>query len=389
MHAKMTVLVNAGPWLPVPPVAYGGLENVVATLVPELRRRGVRVVLATVDESQLVADEIVSAFPDGQFRHLARPYNQVGAIAHAHMQVVVRRLRRADVDVVHDHLEIVGPATLAALGPEFPPALHTLHWDPQRAAAFYREFDARGRVWVNGVSDTQLAQAPVELQRLSLGAVPLATSIPSGRPLARSERSDHLLVLGRICRLKGQHLAARVARRTGVPLVLAGPVGRAASINEIDEIGAADEDVTYWRKEVAPLVDGRQVRWVGAVGGPEKAALLGSARALLMPVQWEEPGATVVAEALAAGTPVIALRRGVLPSLVEHGVTGFVADDEDGLVAAVSQLDSIDVAACRRAAVERFSPAVMAERYLALYAEVQRRTALSTPTPLHEMITYT
>jgi glycosyltransferase involved in cell wall biosynthesis len=381
-YPAITVLVNAGPWLPVPPVAYGGLENVVATLVPELRRRGVRVVLATVGESSLAADEVVSAFPDGQFRHLARPYNQVGAIAHAHMQAVVRRLRRGDIDVVHDHLEIVGPATLAALGPEFPPALHTLHWDPQRAAAFYREFDARGRVWVNGVSDTQLAQAPLELQGLSLGAVPLATPIPSRRPLPRSERGDHLLVLGRICRLKGQHLAARVARRTGVPLVLAGPVGRAASLAEIDEIDAAEDDVTYWREEVAPLVDGRQVRWVGSVGGAEKATLLRSARALLMPVQWEEPGATVVAEALAEGTPVIALRRGVLPSLVDHGVTGYVADDEDGLAEAVGQLAAIDVAACRRAAVERFSPAVMAERYLVLYDEVRRRAALTTPMPV-------
>jgi glycosyltransferase involved in cell wall biosynthesis len=378
---KRTVLVNAGPWLPVPPVAYGGLENVVATLVPELRRRGVRVVLATVGESTLPADEIVAAFSRGQFAHLARPYNQVGAIAHAHMQAVVRRLHRGGIDVVHDHLEIVGPATLAALGAGFPPALHTLHWDPQRAASFYREFDGRGRVWVNGVSDTQLAQGPIQLQRLSLGAVPLATPIPPGPPLPASQRGDHLLVLGRICRLKGQQLAARVAHRTNVPLVLAGPVGRASSLAEIDD-GADDDDVRYWRDEVAPLVDGRQVRWVGSVGGVEKAALLRTARALLMPVQWEEPGATVVAEAMAAGTPVIALRRGVLPSLVDHGVTGFLADDEDDLIAAVGHLDAIDVAACRRTAVERFSPGVMAERYLALYDEVQRRSTLSTPEPV-------
>ena len=101
-----------------------------------------------------------------------------------------------------------------------------------------------------------------------------------------------------------------------------------------------------------------------------------------MPVQWEEPGATVVAEAMAAGTPVVALRRGVLPSLVDHGVTGFVADDEDGLAEAVGQLAAIDVAACRRTAVERFSPGVMAERYLALYDEVRRRAALATASPV-------
>ena len=82
--SAITVLVNAGPWLLVPPVAYGGLENVVATLIPELRRRGVRVVLATVGESEPAVDEVVSAFAAGQFDALNRPYNQVGVLAHAH-----------------------------------------------------------------------------------------------------------------------------------------------------------------------------------------------------------------------------------------------------------------------------------------------------------------
>ena len=126
------------------------------------------------------------------------------------MQAVVRRLRRGDVGLVHDHLEIVGPATLAALGAESPPALHTLHWDPRRAAAFYREFDGRGRVWVNGVSDTQLALAPPELRRVTRRR-PAGDAHPLHAAAGAVERGDHLLVLGRICRFKGQNVAARVA----------------------------------------------------------------------------------------------------------------------------------------------------------------------------------
>jgi len=100
-----TVLVNAGPWLPVPPCGYGGIENVIATLVPELRRLGVRVVLATVGASTLPADERLAIFPDGQFAALQRPYNQVSGIAHAHLHAVVRALRsRDDIEVVHDHV---------------------------------------------------------------------------------------------------------------------------------------------------------------------------------------------------------------------------------------------------------------------------------------------
>ncbi|HEX3310800.1 MAG TPA: glycosyltransferase, partial [Streptosporangiaceae bacterium] len=110
-----TVLMNAGPWLPVPPDGYGGIENVVAALVPELRTHGIRVLLATVAQSTLPADERLTSFPRGQFELLQRPYNQVSGVAHAHLHAVVRALRdRHDIDLVHDHVEVVGLAVLAA-----------------------------------------------------------------------------------------------------------------------------------------------------------------------------------------------------------------------------------------------------------------------------------
>src|SRR4029078_8344878 len=101
------VLINAGPWLPVPPDGYGGIENVVAALVPELRRRGVRVLRPTVPRSTLPADERLTSFRGGQFEVLQRPYNQVSGVAHAHMHAVVRALRhRDDIDLVHAHVEV-------------------------------------------------------------------------------------------------------------------------------------------------------------------------------------------------------------------------------------------------------------------------------------------
>jgi hypothetical protein len=127
----MRVLVNAGPWLPVPPRGYGGIENIVATLVPELRRLGVEVVLATVGESTLPVDERLSAFDTGRFELLQRPYNQVCGVVPAHQNAVVRRVAAGDIDLIHDHVEAAGLATLAALGPGAPAALHTLHWDLQ------------------------------------------------------------------------------------------------------------------------------------------------------------------------------------------------------------------------------------------------------------------
>lgn len=147
-----TVLMKAGPWLSVPPDGYGGIENVVAALVPELRRRGIRVLLATVARSTLPAHERLTSFRGGQFEVLQRPYNQVSGVAHAHLHAVVRPLRdRHDIDLVHDHVEVVGLAVLAAaaLAPGTPPVLHTLHWDLRKHANFYSGLDAGPRVRVS------------------------------------------------------------------------------------------------------------------------------------------------------------------------------------------------------------------------------------------------
>jgi glycosyltransferase involved in cell wall biosynthesis len=112
---------------------------------------------------------------------------------------------------------------------------------------------------------------------------------------------------------------------------------------------------------------------VGTVGGGDKDTLVGRARAVLMPISWEEPGATAAIEALACGTPVIAMRRGALPEIVEHGVTGFLAEDEAEFAAYLPRAGELDPAACRRVAERRFSAAAMAEAYLRLYEEVLAR----------------
>lgn len=374
MPPALTVLVNAGPWLPVPPPDYGGIENVVATLVPELRARGHRVVLATVGESDLVADEHLTLFRTGQFGHITGPYNQMMGIAHAHMRAVLERLADGDVDLVHDHLEVVGPAILAAAGDAVPPVLQTLHWDLAKHPDFYAGFDGRGRIFFAGVSASQLARAHPTLRRQALGAIPLATPLPD-HPVV--EPAGHLLTLGRLTPVKGYDLAARAARRLGLELVLAGPVAGHPDAAALEKALAdpADParglgDVGYFQAEVAPHVDGSTVRWVGSVGGEAKAELLRTARAVLFPLRWDEPGGTAVVEALAAGVPVVAMRRGVLPELVDHGVTGWLADDEEEFVGYLSRVGELDRRACREVAERRFSPAAMAARYETFYRRV-------------------
>jgi glycosyltransferase involved in cell wall biosynthesis len=382
----MKILMDAGPWLPVPPHGYGGLENVVATLTTELRRRGHEVVLATVGESTQPSDGRVCAFPTGQFGKLAAPYPDVTGVAHAHAQTVVQEILRhaaagVPFDLVHTHLQVVGPALLAALGGDAPPILHTLHWDLRRNAEFYDSFDGRGRVFFVGVSESQLAQAPTSLARQVLGVVPLAVPIPDGAPMPREERAGFVLVLSRMCERKGIDLALRACRTAEVPLVLAGPVGGQPDRESL-EAALADPaspvrtypDVAWFLEHVAPLLKDDRARWIGNVAAAQKADLLRRARAVLFPIRWAEPGGTAVCEALAAGTPVVAMARGCLPSLVERGVTGFLADDEAEFGAALGRLDELDPEACATEARRRFSPQVMADGYERVYDELLRRT---------------
>ncbi|MEW2382342.1 glycosyltransferase [Micromonospora sp. NPDC047707] len=374
---SLTVLMNAGPWLSVPPPGYGGIENVIATLVPELRRLGVRVVLASVGTSTLPVDEMLSVFPDGQFHALQRPYNQVCGISQAHLNGVVRELHaRDDIDLVHDHVEAVGLATLTAMGPDAPPALHTLHWDLAKHPELYGNVDGGDRVRVNGVSASQLARAPRALREHSVGHVHLSTPLAvdaDRRPAA--PKGDYAVVLGRINPGKGQDLGARVAQRVGVPLVLAGPVGpyhRPEDLAAAGEEARQNPDVRFFLEQVAPHVDGDLVRWVGTVAGQERDDLLAGARVALFPLRWEEPGGTAVVESLALGTPVVSTARGCLPELIDHGRTGLLTTDEEELGDLLLAASLIDEGECRREAAARFTPATMAQRYVALYEQVRQ-----------------
>lgn len=374
---SLTVLMNAGPWLPVPPNGYGGIENVVATLTTALRRMGVRVVLATVGDSDLPADGRITYFRHGQFEHLLEPYNRVSGLAHAHQQRVLTELRRrGDIDLVHDHVEVVGPSTLA--GTDIP-ALHTLHWDPRRHADFYTALDGGPHLRVNGVSRSQLASAPAPLLTRSVGHVHLATPLAegaAGKPVPH--KGDHVVVLGRITPCKGQHVAIRVAAKAGLPLVLAGPVGPYRNQGELDTAlrtnpeAGTHPDVRYFLDEIAEHVDGTWVSWPGSLCDDERARLLGTARAALFPIEWNEPGGTAMIESLALACPVVGYRRGCLPELVDHGRTGLLADpgEEEELAAHLLEATAIDPAACAREAARRFTPEVMARRYLQLYRKV-------------------
>src|SRR4029453_13701114 len=195
---------------------------------------------------------------------------------------------RPDIDLVHDHLEVVGPSVLGAIDGTAPPRPQPLHWDLRKHPEFYGSFDGKGRVFFNAVSDAQLGTAPDNLRRQSLGAIHLGVDLATHR--FQADKGEDFLVLGRVTPFKGQDVAARICKELGVPLLMAGPV---AGVPSPRELTTAPQDPASpppgagrggpARAGGGPFEEGEGIRGGGTVGGSDKDALVGGARAVLMP----------------------------------------------------------------------------------------------------------
>jgi len=137
--------------------------------------------------------------------------------------------------------------------------------------------------------------------------------------------------------------------------------------------GSEPAETAYFETEIKPRL-GPDAQWLGEVGGAQKTPLLSSARCLLFPIQWEEPFGMVMIEAMACGTPVVALRRGSVPEVVTHGVTGLVCEHPAELPDAINTVHTIDPAACRDDVLTRFHPDTMAAGYERAYRRALAHT---------------
>jgi glycosyltransferase involved in cell wall biosynthesis len=187
--------------------------------------------------------------------------------------------------------------------------------------------------------------------------------------------NGYLAFLGRISPEKRVDLAIEIARRVGMTLKIAAKIDR------------ADRD--YFDATIAPLLSDAHVEFIGEIGEAEKAVFLGGAHALLFPIDWEEPFGLVMIEAMACGTPVIAFRRGSVPEVIDHGVTGFIVDSLDEAVEATRRVAALSRRVCRETFDRRFTAARMAADYMAVYRrllspelhqDVRPDTALSAHT---------
>jgi glycosyltransferase involved in cell wall biosynthesis len=129
-------------------------------------------------------------------------------------------------------------------------------------------------------------------------------------------------------------------------------------------------DFRYFSDKIFPFLQSGQIEHVGEVSGQHKLEFISKARALLFPIEWNEPFGMAAIEALACGTPVVSMARGALPEIITHGVNGYLANTEKEFKFYMRKIDEIDPAACRQSVERKFSGRVMAKNYLARYQKV-------------------
>ena len=330
----------------VPPKKYGGTERVVSALTEELVRRGNDVTLFASGDSETSAKlEFThpAALREGGITPLQGLYQGNQHI----LRLLGRAYARADeFDIIHDHTGTLG---LPFAEGSRTPVVMTLHGNIDRdSLPLYEEFRRPHQVAISGSL------------RASVPSIVVADVIHNGLPMAHYPFSatpgNYLLYVGRICAEKGTHHAILAAKRLGLPLIIAAKLEK------------MERDQRYFRQYVKPHI-GTDIRWVGEVDEAERNRLMAGAYCFLHPITWAEPFGLTMIEAMATGTPVVAFGRGSVPEVVCDGISGFVVDTFDELLAAVRKVPTLDRAAVRAYAISHFD----AERMTCGYEELYHR----------------
>jgi glycosyltransferase involved in cell wall biosynthesis len=333
-------------YLPVPPKTHGGTEWVVYYLCERLHARGHEVELFASGDSR-VSCRLHSVVPTAT---LDDPDSTVYLEKEFETRNTYHLYRQADrFDVIHAHWPTLAPYFSRWTRT---PTLVTYAYIEKELHDYYRrEFPNCHGVCVSRAQARLLGDEslPVVYNGIDLQEVPFGE---------RGE--DFFLIVGRMTPGKGIAEAIRIARRAGVRLTIVGHVTSHLPWSR-----------RYFSTEVKPHLDGAQIAYIERLPRAELLGLMARARALLFPLQWDEPFGMVVIEAMAAGAPVLAYSRGAIPELVRHGETGYLARDEAELVEAVKGAGGFSRRRCREWVAARFS----VERMVAEYEELYRGLA--------------
>ena len=349
----LRIAIIAPPVLPLPPPMYAGTERIVTSLALGLHERGHEVTVFAAGDSDLPC-EVVPVVPRSLWSE-----GVTGDVSLYHQMAVTRAWDEVDrFDIVHSHVDTHG-FQFARRSPV--PVVTTVHrrLDVGGAADY---IDLLPGIPLVAISDSQ--------RRWNRDANWVATihhgldfaATPSG-----SRPGDYLLLVGRISREKGVAEAIELARRTRRRLVIAAKAHQ-------------PEEKALFESVVQPAIDAGVVDWRGEVDGPTRDKLMVGALATVMLGAWPEPFGLVAIESMATGTPVIGRRAGGLTETIDHGISGFLVDDVDEAVLAVSRVGSLARERIASGTRERFSVERMIDAYEAVYRDLVMPRIVSTDT---------
>lgn len=341
-------------WETTPPPLYGGTERIVYNLTEELVRRGHDVTLFATGDSK-TSGKLESVYPRALYRDGIPWSNPLYPLLH-----LTNAFDKTDLfDIIHMHFNTRQDyVALALSGYIKTPTIFTIHFvmpaedDKGKQDRLLLLKKYRNHNFVT------LTKAQQTLDFLNYaGTVYNGLDFSDFKFNAKPE--NYIAWLGRFCHDKGTAEAIAVAKKTGMKIVMGGKID-----------WANEEYMKYYNEKVKPHIDGKQIVYLGELGDKEKIELLKNAKAVLNPINWNEPFGLVTIEAMACGTPVIAFDRGPVREQIIEGKTGFIVKNIDEMAEAVGKIDKIDRAFCRDHAVKNFSAKAMAEGYEEIYNKV-------------------
>jgi glycosyltransferase involved in cell wall biosynthesis len=344
----MRVALIAPPFIPVPPKIYGGTELFLAELAKGLKDLGVEPIVYANGESA-VDVEVRSIYQESEWPLTNDIFGSLKDINHTAWAV-------QDAVSFCDVLHFNNAPGLACSRFIKKPVIHTLHHAKEQSLSHFYSFYPD--VEFVTISDFQRSRETMPLVRT------IHHGIDPTLYVCKEQKQEYLSFLGRLAPVKGPHLAIEVARRTGIPLKIAG------------EVQPHFKD--YFERMVKPHLDGKFIEYIGEADLAMKNELLGNSMALLFPIQWDEPFGIVLIEAMACGTPVLALPGGSVGEIVREGVAGYICENVEMLAERAKNLNI--PASLPRKYVERFfSTEAMARKYKGLYEEVLVRNISPDP----------
>jgi len=344
IQTLVKILLIADPGIPVPPKLYGGHERLVYLFAEEYHRLGHEVSLLAGPDSTVSG----KVYTFGRNNLKRSRFQKTRELLYAWYFL---RLKKKQFDAIHNFGRLLY-------------LLPLLKNPVKKIMAYGREVSPFGIKKIVSFNPKNLIFTACSNSCVSTGNVAgnwatVYNTIDFSKYQLQNQvlKEAPLMFLGRLDKIKGAHTAIRVAKATNHILLIGG------------NLPNTPDNYQYYKQQIEPRIDGKQIIYLGALNDEQKNYYLGKAKALIFPIEWNEPFGMVMIEAMACGTPVIGFKKGAVPEVIDQELTGFSVNNEQEMIDALQNINKINRTICRQTAEKRFDVRLVAAQYLSLFDE--------------------